>query len=35
LSGKLRRPANRRKLDTSSGIVYVVLGALAAAVPHS
>jgi threonine/homoserine/homoserine lactone efflux protein len=35
LSGKLRRPANRRKLDTSCGIVYVVLGALAAAVPHS
>ncbi|SES15239.1 Threonine/homoserine/homoserine lactone efflux protein [Lentzea xinjiangensis] len=35
LSAKLRRPANRRKLDTSSGIVYLVLGALAAAVPHS
>lgn len=34
LSGRLRRPANRRRLDRSSGIVYVVLGALAA-VPHT
>ncbi|MFI9389218.1 LysE family translocator [Kutzneria sp. NPDC052558] len=34
LSGRLRNPTSRRRLDRSSGVVYILLGAAAALMPQ-